>query len=176
MRWAYFIPAVLAAMVVQTTVGQVLWFRTSLGWIGPELLACVAVFVALNVRNGTDAALAGWALGLGVDVTLSGEGMGLLPLLYAAGCGGLFGIRDPFYRARFLSQMALGLMFCLFVYQLWTAYDVLVFPALHRSYGARILQAAALAAYTAVLTPLVGGLLRKAQRQLVAMPDARGRR
>ena len=63
MRWVYFLVAVLAALLAQTTIGLVLWFRTSLGWIGPELLATVAVFVALNVRSSTSAALAGWALG-----------------------------------------------------------------------------------------------------------------
>jgi len=81
-RWIYFLILVLLAVVVQTSVMPVIWFRTPLGYVGPELLAAVAVFVALHVRSRTEAALAGWTLGFAVDLTLSGPGMGVPSLLY----------------------------------------------------------------------------------------------
>ena len=47
MRWIYFLLVVLACVLLQSTVVQVLWFRTSLGPIGPVLPAMLAVFAGL---------------------------------------------------------------------------------------------------------------------------------
>jgi rod shape-determining protein MreD len=168
MRWGYFLLAVLAGVMVQTTVAQVLWFQTPVGWVGPEVLAMVAVFVALNVRSATDAALAGWTLGMAMDLTLSGEGMGLLGLLYAAVAAGMFHFRRAFFREKVLTQMLLSLGFCLMVYEAWTLYDLLLRAAPAAEYGRRGVQVLGLSAYTGVLAPMTYAGLRRVQRLLLA--------
>jgi len=175
-RWVYFLILVYVAVVLQTTVVQVLWLRTALGYVGPELLASVAVFVALSARSGTDAALAGWVLGFALDLTGSGGGMGLLALLYAAGGAGLCRVREAVFRDRAGTQVLLALLFCLFVYQLWTAYDVLSGQIARAQWPRQALRAAALAAYTAVLTPLVCAGLKRLRRLLLVTPSGRERR
>ena len=179
MRWFHFIFLVLVAVVgiiVQTTVGQLLWFRTSVGWVGPELLAAVAVFMALRAHSRTDAALAGWVLGFAMDLTLSGQGFGLLALLYAAACWGIFRIREIFFRERLLTQTIMGFVFCVFVYELWTAYDVLVISGAGGRYSHLALQVLGLSAYTAILTPLACAVLKRMQGLLFPTPPLRQRR
>ncbi len=179
MRWYHFGILVLVAMmgvVVQTTAGQLLWFRTEVGWVGPELLAAAAVFLALYATRATDAALAGWVLGFAVDLAISGPGMGLLALLYAAGCLGIFRIREVFYREKVMTQMVMSFVFCVFVYELWTVYDVLFCGRAVGGYSRPVLQALGLAIYTALLTPLVCVVLRRLQKFLIPAAPLRERR
>ncbi len=179
MRWYHFAILVFVSVVgvvVQSTVGQLLWFRTELGWIGPELLAAVAVFIALYATNATDAALSGWILGFAVDLTVSGSSMGLLALLYAAGCWGIFHVRDVFFRDRAMTQIIIGLVFCVFVYELWTVYDILVGGRESGEYFRPALQALGLSIYTAVLTPLVCAVLKRLREFLLPAPPIRERR
>ncbi len=179
MRWYHFGILVLVAMmgvVVQTTAGQLLWFRTEVGWVGPELLAAAAVFLALYAASATDAALAGWVLGFAVDLTISGPGMGLLALLYATGCLGIFRIREVFYREKVMTQMVMGFVFCVFVYELWTVYDVLFGGRADDGYSRPVLQALGLAVYTALLTPLVCAVMSRLRRFLLPVPPISQRR
>jgi len=174
MRWIYFVILAAVGVICQTTLVQVIWLDTPVGWIGPELLAAAAVFFALSARGKLDAALAGWALGFGVELTLSGPGMGLLPLLYAGGCTGLQYIREAFFRERALAQAVLTLLFCAAVYELWTLYDV--YLGAGGALGRRALQALGLAAYTAVLAPLVCAGLGRIDRLLLTPAGGRGAR
>lgn len=174
MRWIYFLILTLLGVILQTTLVQLVWFRTGVGWIGPEILAMVAVFVALHVRSTTDAALAGWALGFALDLTLSGTGMGLLGLLYAAGAVGVHRMRGAVLGERGATQMLLAFIFCMFVYQLWTLYDV--WAGAGGPWGTQALQVVGLSAYTAILTPLACGGLRRIGRLLLVAPAGRGRR
>ena len=179
MRWYHFGILVLVALlgvVVQTTAGQLLWFRTEVGWVGPELLAAAAVFLALYAHSATDAALAGWVLGFAVDLTVSGSGMGLLALLYAAGCWGIFRIREVFFREKPLTQIIMGFAFCAFVYELWTVYDVLVGGRSAGGYFRPAIQALGLAIYTALLTPLVCAVMGRLRKFLLPAPPIRERR
>jgi len=176
MRWIYFLILVLVAVVLQTTVAPALWFRAWGGYVGPELLAAVSVFVALHTRSAADAALAGWALGFALDLTLSGGGMGLLSLLYAAGAAGVFHVRDAFFAGRPMTQAILGLLFCLFVYELWTAYDVLTVPDRGQGWWPQAARAGGLAVYTAAVTPLVCAALKRVRRLLIVLPAGRQRR
>ena len=176
MRWIYFLLVVLIAVLVQTTVGQVLWFRSSLGWVGPVFPAAVAVFVGLHAHSALDAALAGWALGFALDLTLSGGGMGLLALLYAAAAAGVFRIREAFFRERVVTQVLLGFFFCVFAHELWLLCQALLPGGAHGLSGRLALQALGLSAYTAVLTPLVCAALRRMERLIVAPPGGRDRR
>lgn len=179
MRWYHFgilVFIALLGVVVQSTVGQLLWFRTAVGWVGPELLAAAAVFLALYATSATDAALSGWVLGFAVDLTISGPGMGLLALLYAAGCLGIFQIRGVFYREKALTQIVLGFAFCVFVYELWMVYDILVCGRLADGYFRPALQVIGLAIYTALLCPLVCAVLGRLRRFLLPALPIRQRR
>jgi len=173
MRWIYFLILVVVAMILQTTLVQLLWFRTSLGLVGPELLAAIAVFMALNLRGSTDAALAGWALGFALDLTLTGPTMGLLPILFAAACWGLNRMREAIFKDRAPTQMVLAFLFCAVVYEFWSLVDVWRDGG---SIGMRSLQTLLMAAYTGVLAPLVYSALRKIDRLLAAVPTGRGGR
>ena len=176
MRWIPFLLVVFAALLLQTTLVQALWLPTRFGWMGPELLAAMAVFVALNVRSGSDAALAGWTLGMAIDLTLSGEGMGLLSLLYAAAAAGVWQVRRSFFREKILSQAILALGFCLVVYGVWSLFELLVGAHPAGDYGDRAMQVLGLAVYTAVVAPVVYGLLRRMHKLLLAGPPPRERR
>ncbi|OPX23363.1 MAG: hypothetical protein B1H04_03810 [Planctomycetales bacterium 4484_123] len=175
-RWIYFLILVLLAVVVQTSVVPVVWFRTPLGYVGPELLAAVAVFVALHVRSRVEAALAGWTLGFAIDLTLSGPGMGLASLLYMAASVGVYQLREAVFHERASLQFILSLLFCLFVYELWTLWGLLSGHLSRPVAGGQAVLAAGLAVYTAVLTPLVCRVLKPFQKLLIATPPGRGRR
>lgn len=175
MRWIYFLIVVLACVVVQTTVAHILWFRTSLGWIGPVFPAALAVFVALYARSGTDAALAGWAVGFALDLALSGGGLGLSAVLYAAAAAAVYRVREAFFRDRPLTQMVLVFAFCLFVHELWAAYHVVVVAPGGAGYWRPAVQAVAVSAYTAALAPLVCAPLKRIRRLLIAPSSGRDR-
>ena len=173
MRWTWFLILAAVGFILQNTVVPVLWLPTPLGEVGPELLAALTVFVALNVRGRTNAALAGWVLGFAVDLNLSDGGMGLLALLYAGGAAVLYRAREVFFRDRALVQIILSFVFCAVVFQVWTAYDVFVVTG--GPYARRAAQALCLSAYTAVLTPVVCAAAGRARR-LIFPPSAGGRR
>lgn len=175
MRWIYFLILAVATVVVQTTVGQVLWLPTPLGPIGPVFPAAVAVFVALYARSGLDAALAGWVLGFGLDLTLSGAGMGLPAILYALGAAGVFSVREAFFRDRMLTQAVLGMLFCVFAHELLVVGDAILAGS-GGAFGRRLVQVLAVSAYTAVLTPVVCALLRRIERLLIVPLPGRQRR
>ena len=175
MRLLPLVVAGLLLAVAQTTIVPPLWICTSVGFLGPEVMATLAVFMALRVRNWADAGLAGWVLGLAMDLTLSGEGLGLLSLLYAVGAIGLFSVRELFYRERVLTQVLLSLLFTLFVYQIWTIYQAAMYGS-PGGFGARAAQAAGLAVYTGLVAPIMFALYGRAQRLLLVEPAGRGRR
>jgi hypothetical protein len=72
--------------------------------------------------------------------------------------------------------MILTLAFCLFVYELWAGYDALLGQGAPRLWWRAAVQAAGLAGYTAVITPLVWPLLGRMQRLVISAPPGRGRR
>lgn len=175
MRWIYFLLITYAAVLIQTTVGQILWLPTPVGWIAPVLLAAVAVFMAMFVRSRVDALLAGWTLGMATDLTLSGPGMGLLGLLFLVGAWAVFGLREAFFCDRPATQVIMALLFCLFVFETWAVYQVLLGDLPGGQFGRLALQAAGLSVYTAALTPLICAGLRRMQRVLFSFPAGRRR-
>ena len=116
MRWWLLAILAVAGAVVQQTFAQVLWLKTGVGYVGPDLLAAIAVFVGLSVRSGTDAAIAGWVLGMALELTLSGPGTGALGLLFALATAAISRLRSGMFHERVLTRMLLGLIFCLMVY------------------------------------------------------------
>jgi len=184
MRWIPFILLLYAVLLVQTTLGRVLVFSTdSLGPVGPDLLAIMAVFVALRVRSGVDAALAGWILGFALDLTVAaGTGsttvLGPMALSYALGSWGVYRIREALFRDRMTVQALLVFVFCCVVHFLWVTAESLFAggPMNWACYGRLLLQAAALAAYTAVLAPLGLRGLGAIRGWIVHAPAGRNRR
>ena len=175
MRWIYIILMALAATLMQTTAAQVLWLPTGVGWVGPIVPAAAGVFVGLYARSAVDAALAGWLLGFCLELPLGGATIGLLSLLFAAGCAGLLAVREAFFRDRLLTQAVLGLLFCMAVYEAWAIFDAFI-PGGSGHLGRASLQVLAASAYTAVLTPLVCALLKPLQRAMWTMPSMARRR
>lgn len=173
MRWFYYLILALLAVLLQSTVVQVLWFRTGSGWTGPDVVAAVAIFVGLSARTSLDAALAGWLAGMALDLTLTGGGMGLLGLLYAGACAAIVHLRHAMLRDKALTQFILGLLFCLFVYGPWMLYQQIISPA--SSLGSQALQVLGVALTTALLTPLVVAALKRVQRFLIPAGSARER-
>ncbi len=176
MRWVYFLLIAIATILVQNTLVQVVWLPTPLGAVIPVLPAAVAVFVALFAPSAVDAALAGWALGIAADLTGSGPGMGMLGLLYAVAAAGIFRVRGAFFCDRALTQMIMAFVFCVFVYELWLVYQVLLGDIRGELFwgGTAVVLGSSL--YTAALTPLAGRLLRRGQRVIFADLRRRDRR
>ena len=89
MRWVFFLILTWIILIVQTTVGRLITFDTSvIGAIGPDLLAPLAVFVALYARQRRDAMLAGCVLGFALDLGAAGGPdagavVGVMPIAYA---------------------------------------------------------------------------------------------
>ncbi len=102
--------------------------------------------------------------------------MGVPSLLYMVASVGVYQVREAVFHERISLQFILGLLFCLFVYELWTLWG-LVFGGVNRpAAGGQAVLAMGLAAYTAVLTPLVCRVLKPLQGLLISTPPGRARR
>lgn len=184
MRWIPFVILAWLLVIVQTTLGRVLTLSgTPIGSIGPDLLAIVAVFVALQARSGQDAALAGWVLGLALDLTAAGgvaspTVIGPMPIAYALASGLIYWLREAVFRERALIQALLAALFCLVAHGIWvTAQSLRAAGQMTWSaYGEVLVQAVALAVYTALLTPLGYWALRRVRRVFMTGPSGRSRR
>ena len=184
MRWVPFVILSCLLLVVQTTLGRVLTFNSaSVGTIGPDLLAIVAVFVALHVQAELDAAIAAWVLGLALDLAAAGGAgsttvIGPMPVAYALGAWIVYRVREAFFRERMSSRAFLALLFCGVSHAVWvTAQSLLAGgAATWAGYGSLLLQAAALAVYTAALTPLGFWALLRIRKWILLVPSGRARR
>ena len=190
MRWIPFILLVYVVMLIQTTIGRVLTFAgTSIGTIGPDLAAVAAVFFAMRLRDGAEAALAAWALGMAVDLTTSsGTGsataVGPMPLAYCLAAAAIFRLREIFFRDRPASQATLALIFCTVAHFTWlnlqwafAHWDYA--GGVRRSwmlYNSILIQGMALSIYTAILMPLGFIILAKCERLFIAVQAGRPRR
>jgi rod shape-determining protein MreD len=181
MRW---IPILLLAYVLvllQATVGDVLtWTGAPIGAIGPDLLAVAAVFLALYAPTLADAMLAGWVLGLALDLSTAGSpagatAVGPMALGYAFAAAIIFQMREAVFRERKTTQMLLALLFCGVSHGLWiTLQSLLSWGEVSWSgYGRLWAQAGALAAYTALLMPLGYAGLKRLRRWFVSLPAGR---
>jgi len=167
MRWLLFILISIVGIIFQNTVCQLLWFRTSVGWIGPDILVGIAIFSALFSRSGTDAAICGWILGFLLDLTITAPAppAGLLPLLYAGAAAGIFQIRDALFKEKILTQMILAFLFCIIVYGLWLSWDAAINRMITPLDGA--LQLIGVALYCAIITPIICALLKRFGKFLI---------
>ncbi len=173
MRWIPLIILAYVVVVVQTTLGRVLSVNLSVGTVSPDLLAVVALFVALHVREGVDVMLACWLLGLTVDLTAGGAlavtAIGPMAISYTLAGGAMFAIREAFFHDRLLTRAVLTFVFCLLAHGLWVTIQSLlaISTASWRMYATMLLQAALLAIYSALVSPLVLITLMKLRRWLI---------
>ena len=181
MRWLSLAILAYALLLLQTTVGSLLTFRAgALGPVGPDLLALVATFVALNVRSGLDAMLAAWMLGLGLDL-MTGAGpsvssvTGPMPLAYALAGGLVYQVREAFFRERLVTQALLAAGFCLAAHAMWLVLQwLLCARAAGVGLGRPLLAAVAVAAYTGALMPGASFVLKRMRRMLIVAPPPAG--
>ena len=184
MRWLVLIILAFAAVLVQVTIGGLLRFRgLGIGSIGPDLVAMIAVFIAMYARWGADAMLSAWVLGLALDLTAAGgagseTAVGPMPIASVLAAWLVYRIRGAFFRERVLAQMVLALAFCAVAHGTW----VMLQCAVSHSYttwavcGQLLFQALALSIYTAVLMPIAHMALSRAQKLFMAGPPGRARR
>lgn len=177
MRWIAFAILGYVMILAQTSLGQVLCFRSSLGVVAPDFLAAVAVFLALHVRDPADLMIAAWTLGFALDLTTGAvPAVGPMALAYLAGARLLYGLREALFRDRLATQVLATLLFCTFAHFLWiTAQSALGGHFAWREYGRLLGEMLAVAAYSAVLAPLVFWLLGKVKRLVIPVPTGRGR-
>ena len=180
-RWIPFVLVVLATVLAQTTVAGLIGLHGfGFGGVRPDLLAILAVFVALNGRAGSEALLAGWLLGFALDLTTHGGPagglvLGPLTVSYALASWGLYRLREAFFREHAVAQALLGAVFCGAVHEAHVLTQCLLTGA-WAGYGRMALQAAGVALYTGVLTPPVHWGLRRIAKWFMTGPAGAGRR
>lgn len=184
MKWITFIILTYLVTVLQSTLGGLLTFSWGpVGTVSPDLAAMLAVFIAMNVRSGVDAATAGWILGLAVDLmTISAGGgatvVGPMAIAYAIGATFIFNIREAFYGDKPLGQALMAGIFCLIAHGTWvTAQAILAFGDISwAGYRQMLGEALALAVYSAVLMPLGYLVLIRCRQWILSAPATRRRR
>jgi hypothetical protein len=184
MRWSVFLVLAYLTLAVQTTLVQ--WLRLDAGAAGtvqPDLLAVLAVFVALFARSSLDAMLSSMALGLAVDLTAGeitrGFAVGVMPVAYALAAGAVYRLKEAFFRDRVSTRFALTLVFCLLAHPLWVTVQAALDWRRNTwgGLGLTLLQAVLLSLYTAVLAPALLWILARAEGLVWGgQPAGRGRR
>lgn len=177
MRWIAFVILAVAAVALQMSIGAAM--RIPLGDGGLALaidfLAILAVLTALRVGDGFDAILAGWVLGLLIDLTTVNLPIGLHALTYALAAAFVYQSRGSVFSESPLTQALLALGFCLIAHGLARTFvDFRVRPDA-RWLGRDLLQAALVALTTAAATPMMLGLLRHVDWLIMDQPAWRRR-
>jgi cell shape-determining protein MreD len=178
-RWIPLVILMYVTVILQTTVGQMLSFVCPLGRVAPDLLAIVAVYLALRGVRLSDVLIAAWALGMGVDLTMGGGPggagvVGPMALAYVIAAGLIYKLRDAVYGENFLTQAVLALVFCLLAHVLWlVGQSVLAWST--QGLGGMLAQAFGSALYTAVAAPMAMALLKRV-RGLIFQPMGRRER
>jgi len=181
MRWIPFVILIYVAVLLQVALAS-LPVRFSLtGNIAPDLLAIIAVFFALSVRDPRDAMMAAWSLGLAMDLMICGMGgivtaVGPMAIAYAMASGVIFRVREAFFRERALARALLTLLFCIIVHSMWVTMQTILalgwsawWPGIARAIGMSI--------YTALIAPFVCMALQRCGGWFIATPARRlGRR
>lgn len=176
MRWVVLAIMVYLVTLVQTSLATVLTIHLPVvGPLRPDLLAMLAVYVALYAREVTDAMLSAWMMGLAIDLT-TGAGaevstvVGPMPLAYALAAGLVFRLRDMVFRDSVTTQCVMALVFCSLAHWFWlTAQWLIALKGVSFSrYALMLVQALLAGVYTALLMPVAGAALRRCRRWLIA--------
>ncbi|MBT3200773.1 MAG: hypothetical protein HN350_12745 [Phycisphaerales bacterium] len=180
MRWIPFVILIYVAVLIQVTVAALPVQFAFTGNIAPNILAILAVFFTLSVRDSRDAMMAAWALGFSLDLLLCGMGgvataVGPMSISFVLGSALIFRVREAFFRDRAIARGLLTLLFCMVVHTLWASMQTLLvftwsawWPAIARAIGISI--------YSAVLAPVICILLQQVGVFFIANPARRQRR
>ena len=184
MRWVLLAILIYLVVLVQTTLAGVLTFNIgSVGRVGPDLLAILAVYVAMHARGGVDVLLSAWVMGLAIDLT-TGAGpvvstvVGPMALGYVAAAGAIYRLREIVFRDSIVAQCVMAVIFCLIAHGIWvTVQWMLALRSLAwTGYLAMLGQVGLLAVYTAVLMPLGRLGLNRCRRWLIPAGSKLSRR
>ncbi|MFW6154083.1 MAG: hypothetical protein ACOC95_02605 [Planctomycetota bacterium] len=115
MRWLPFGILVVVVLALQVSVAAAVRIPVGRGGLAlaVDLPAVLAVLVALRARRATDAALAGWVLGLCIDLAVTGVPLGLHAVTFAMAAGLICQIRPAVFPDSVLTQALLVGGFCL---------------------------------------------------------------
>ncbi len=182
MRWAPFLIFAYLLLLAQSTLGHMLMLdRLTLGPVGPDLMALLAVFVGLYVRGAMEGVTAGWVLGMMIDLTTAGgAGMGTrvgpMALFFALGVWMIFQVREAIYRERALPQMLVAAIFCLLTHSLWVLTQAVLAPGLWPNLGRLLVQVLLSAVYSGLLMPLVHFVCMSSRGWFLTASPGRSRR
>jgi rod shape-determining protein MreD len=160
MRWIPFLIVSYVVVVLQCSVGKILVFDgLGAGPFGPDLVVILALFIGLYAGNVLDGVIAGWILGMLLDLTTAGFGcrVGPMSLLFSLCIWMVFSVREAVFRDRAIPQMLIGAAFVLVAHGLWVTLQSIMSMGnvSWGSYGTMLLQVLLSSVYTALLTPLV---------------------
>jgi rod shape-determining protein MreD len=183
MRWIAFTIVAYCLVLAQTSIAQMISFSAfGLGGVGPDLLAIFAVFLAMYVRDGIDLMLAAWVLGMMVDLTadnpFGGPGViGPMAIAFVLAARVIFSLREALFRDRLATKAIMGMLFAFGAHWFWITSQAILSggQATWAQYWRLMLESLAVAAYTAILTPLLFMPLGKIRRLLLPLPSSRQR-
>jgi rod shape-determining protein MreD len=162
MKWLVFVILALVTLAVQATVGGFLGIHLGDGLtLGVDFLAIVAVLVALKVRAGSDALLAGWMLGLLIDLSSPRMPIGLYALTFALGASLVYSVRGAVYTTNPITQMLTTFGFCLAAHGVSRVFIHVFAPPAGDRLGLDLLEVLLLATCTAIAAPFIMGVLHK---------------
>ena len=176
MRWVVLAIMVYLITLAQTSLADILTISLpAVGPVRPDLLAMLAVYVALYARDGADAMISAWMMGLAIDLT-TGAGaevstvVGPMPLAYALVAGVIFKLRDTVFRDSITTQCCMALAFCALAHWFWvTSQWLLAFKQVSFGrYALMLAQVLVTALYTAMLMPAASVVLKQCRGWLIA--------
>ena len=177
MRWFGFIILALTAVALQ--VSAVAAIRVELGlWglsLGVDLVAILAVLVALRVRQGSDALLGAWGLGLLIDLSVIASPIGLYALTFTLAAGMIVQVRDAVFSDNPLTQAGMAFTFCLVAHGLARLFVNLYVRREAGLFSRELVQVLLVAACTAFVGPIVLALMRRLDWLIVVRPSRQRR-
>ena len=178
MRWILLGIFAWVLVLIQTTLVQAVTIETDwIGTIGPDLLAPLAVFIALYGRHSTDVVIAACGLGFALDLGAGGASgsltvIGPMAIGYTLASWGLLATRDALFSKRIGTRVLLTFLFCLVAHPIWVTCQFVVAHGAGTwgAYGRGLIQATLLAGYTAMIAPPVMWLLGRLRRWIFRGP------
>ena len=170
MRWSGLIIFSLIVVLIQATVGRVLSFSVGgIGTVIPDLMAVLAVFMALNARSGLDVMLMGWTLGFVVDLAVVGPTpVGPMAIAYALSAWAVYSIREAFFHDRLMTRAILTLIFCVLAHVMWIIMQSIVASnSISGHIFTMVLQATLVAVFTAIISPPIFIGLNRVRRWFI---------
>jgi rod shape-determining protein MreD len=184
MRWIPFLIFAYLFVLVQTTLGRMITLeRLPFGPVGPDFVVLLAVFIAFYVRGVIDGMLAGWTLGILLDLTTGGGPGGItrvgpMAIFFCLCVYVVFHMREAVFRERAVPQILIAALFCFLAHMFWAITQMLLGPiAMSWSLFARVvLQVLLSSIYTGLLMPLTHFILMPCRNWLLVLPPSGMRR